>query len=123
MRGNQDSYVRSQANLLASDVLDSMRANPLAFRMGEYAVEWNETGTEGTRAGDDLAQWQAMIDRSLPGDEDTAAGEIVLTPAGNRFIATVTIRWRERAPGTGEDEDDADREDRENRMFSVRSEI
>jgi type IV pilus assembly protein PilV len=119
LRGNQDSYVRSQASVLAGDILDRMRANPTAFRAGEYDAEFNATGTEGTRAGDDLEQWQTMIDRTLPGGDETAAGGVVLTTGGGRFIATVTIRWRERSTGTGA----ADDVDVENRTFSIRSEI
>lgn len=121
LRGNQDSYVRSQASVLAGDILDRMRANPVAFRSGEYTAEWNETGAEGTRAGDDLEQWQDMINRTLPGGDDTAAGqvEVTATPGVNRFVATVTIRWRERATGSGADGD----VDVVDRRFSIRSEI
>lgn len=97
LRANQESYARSQAGVLAADILDRMRANPLAFRAGAYDVTWNGTKNTSPRAADDLAVWQAAINSTLPGDATEAAGQIVR----NGRIVTITIRWVERAEGTG----------------------
>ena len=118
LRANKESYVRSQASVLAADILDRMRANPGAFRNGEYDVTWNGTSssstTSGARAAADLTTWQTAINNTLPGDADTVAGRIVR--ANN--VVTVTIRWSERSEGTGETNDVGG-----SREFQTRTEI
>lgn len=120
LRGNQEAYVRSQASVLAADILDRMRANPTAFRNGRYDVAYNGTGTASTRAGDDLADWQQTINRTLPGGVELAAGRIerVFDAATRRHIVTVSIRWAERPPGDGTAVDSGGA-----REFRTRSEI
>lgn len=119
LRGNQESYVRSQASVLAADILDRIRANPLAFRDGAYDVTWDGTGTTSTRAGDDLRAWQQAIDSLLPGGANgNTAGRIVRASAGGRHIVTVSIRWTERPAGNG-----TNVEQNGVREFSTRSEI
>lgn len=89
LKNNKEAHVRSQATILAGDILDRMRANARGFRAGEYVVDWDDTGTAGTLSGRDLSDWQAEIDRQLP----NAAGR-VQRDANN--IATIEIRWSER---------------------------
>jgi type IV pilus assembly protein PilV len=115
LRANQESYARSQAGVLAADILDRMRANSFAFRSGLYDGTWNFTGTAGTRAGDDLMAWQTAINQTLPGSAEQAAGQIVR----NGRIVTITIRWIERAEGTG----DANQDLGGSREFQTRTEI
>lgn len=98
LKSNQEAYIRSQASALSNFILDRMRANQSAFAAGEYDVDFNGVGVSGTTAGDDLAAWQAQIDRLMPGGnlpegDDDAAGRIERD--GN--IVTVEIRWSERA--------------------------
>lgn len=97
LRNNQESYVRSQAAVLAADVLDRMRSNQTGFIAGNYdmandATGFDQAGTAGTAAATDVAAWQALINRLLPGSDGDAAGRIVR----NGRIVTITIRWRER---------------------------
>jgi len=98
MKNNQESYVRSQATMLAADMLDRMRSNQVGFIAGNYdmatdASGFDQAGASGTAAADDIAAWQASINRLLPGSDGDAAGRIVR----NDRIVTITIRWRERA--------------------------
>ncbi len=93
LKSNQESYVRSQAAMLAADLLDRMRANQAGVRANHYEADFNETGTAGTIAATDLTAWQGTINRLLPGDDTEAAGSVDIT--GN--IVTITITWRERA--------------------------
>lgn len=93
LKSNQESYVRSQAAMLAADLLDRMRANQAGVRANHYAVAFNGTGTAGTVAANDLIAWQATINRLLPGDDTDAAGRVEI----NGNIVTITITWRERA--------------------------
>lgn len=118
LKNNQEAYVRSQASVLAGDILDRIRANANAFRDGEYTVDYNEEGATGSRAGDDITAWQAAIDATLPGGEENAAGKIERD--GN--IVTITIRWSERTTqqfSKGADDDD----DASLPTFETRSEI
>ncbi len=97
MKSNQESYVRSQATVLAADMLDRMRSNQVGFIAGNYDMAndptgFDQAGAAGTVAADDIAAWQAAINRLLPGSDGDAAGRIVR----NDRIVTITIRWRER---------------------------
>jgi type IV pilus assembly protein PilV len=89
LRGNQDSYARSQAAVLASDIIERMRANQLGFRAGHYDTT---TGLAGTIAETDIARWQATIDQVLPGGAAITNGTIVR----NGNIVTITVQWNER---------------------------
>lgn len=92
LKGNQESYVRSQAAMLAADLLDRMRANQTGFGTGQYDADFDDTGTAGTVAEEDLTAWQATIDRLLPGLDTDAAGRV----ERNGNVVTITIRWKER---------------------------
>lgn len=97
LRNNQESYVRSQAAMLAADILDRMRSNQTGFNAGNYdmasdASGFDQAGAASTVAATDIAAWQASINRLLPGSDADAAGRIVR----NGRIVTITIRWRER---------------------------
>lgn len=96
LKGNQEAYVRGQASVLAGFILERIRANQQGFIANEYDdIDFNITGVGGTTSGNDLARWQAEIDRLLPGGAAAAAGRLQRTPGTN--IITVTIQWRERA--------------------------
>jgi type IV pilus assembly protein PilV len=122
LQGNQESYVRSQASVLAGDMLDRIRANPVAFRNGDYTFDYNgQPADTTTRVGYDVSKWQTTIDTLLPGGAVAAAGKIELTPpAGTgRYIVTITIRWNERPPKDFRDAVN----DNGDRLFMTRSEI
>ena len=99
LKSNQEAYSRSQASVLAGNILDRMRTNQRGVEANEYATAMNGTGTANTVSGGDLAAWQAAIDTLLPGGGGMATGgQIDIT--GNRlagFVVTVTIQWTERA--------------------------
>ena len=119
LRGNQESYVRSQANVLAGDILDRIRGNPFAFRDGLYETNFDGAGNDTTTAGRDVRDWQASIDQILPGDDLITAGQIRRFQTGTRNVVEITIRWNERSQGDGTANDP------ENgvRTFQLRSEI
>jgi type IV pilus assembly protein PilV len=120
LKSNQEAYVRSQAAMLAADILDRMRSNQTGFNAGDYDMDddddgFDEAGRAGTVAADDIEAWQATINRLLPGSDAEAAGRIVR----DERIVTITIRWRERAEqGTASTYDPAGLP-----MFQTRSEI
>lgn len=95
LKSNQESYVRSQAAMLAADLLDRMRANQTGFNAGDYDANFNGTGRAGTVAEADLIAWQATINRLLPGDDTDAAGRVERD--ATTHVVTITIQWAERA--------------------------
>lgn len=96
---NQESYLRSQAVLIAYDIIDRIRANPVAKNAGSYnSVAASATYTAPTCTGAvscstsdiatyDLANWKSRIAATLP----AGTGEISTT--GNRRLVTIT--WKE----------------------------
>lgn len=120
LRGNQESYVRSQASVLAGDILDRIRANPFTFREGAYDFDFDQRGSNTTVAGRDVTAWQDTIDQILPGGAAISAGRIRrFAGAANRQVVEITIRWRERTTGDGSGVD----AEGGLRTFQLRSEI
>jgi len=96
MRNNQAAYLRSQAVVLADDILERMRAN--RGTLGAYAVALGDDppDTPTTMAQTDLQAWLLTLGAVLP-DGD---GSIAVDGATDRV--TVTTQWRERSAVTGE---------------------
>jgi len=85
IRANHGAYLRSQATILAGDILDSMRANAPAARAGGYNVALANTGASGTIAGDDVIAWKTALADLLP------SGDGSISNVGNTL--TVTVQW------------------------------
>jgi type IV pilus assembly protein PilV len=86
LRGNLSAASRTQANYLADDIIDRMRANYTAARRGDYNVARGATLTGATPAAQDVQAWVAEL-QLLP----SAKGAIAVNATTN--IATVTIDW------------------------------
>ncbi len=110
-QSNESAYARSQASLLAADILERMRANKvdlstLETRKVSFATKGNAyvltglpscaTPTTGTpavgteQAAQDLAQWCASVRNSLPG---VNAAQTRISRSGN--IYEIVITWQE----------------------------
>ena len=85
MRSTHGAYLRTQATILAGDILDSMRANATAARNGDYDVAFGANGTAGTVEGDDVIAWKANLGNLLPN------GDGRITTSGGDV--TVEISW------------------------------
>jgi type IV pilus assembly protein PilV len=87
LKNTNTSYYRSQATVLADDILDRMRANAAVARVGNY----NITGDPPTFTASsgmallDVTEWSATVADTLPGGLGT-----VSVASG---IATVEITW------------------------------
>jgi type IV pilus assembly protein PilV len=100
VRFNQESYLRSQAILIAYDIVDRIRANATGKTAGNYdnvtasatftapACLGAVSCTPANIATYDLAGWKARIAASLP------AGTGEIATSGNR--RTITITWAEK---------------------------
>ncbi|MBB6091846.1 type IV pilus assembly protein PilV [Povalibacter uvarum] len=93
LRNTNTAYYRSQATILADDILDRMRANINAARTGQYAIDPYAPGTEPTFAPSatgvalyDCTEWTMMLADALP----DGVGVIETAPGGE---VTIEIRW------------------------------
>jgi type IV pilus assembly protein PilV len=89
LRWNHGASLRSQATLLAYDIVDRMRANQVAARNGEYDVGFGATGTAGTVAGDDRIRWKTILGQTLPAGDGRV--ERPVNAATTTF--RITVRW------------------------------
>lgn len=113
VRMNNTSYLYSQATLLASDIVERVRANRDA--VGDYAYAYGDSVTASTDCGAenctaeqmadwDVAQWRADIASSLPQGE----GEVEVDVTNNEI--TVEIRF---------DDDTGDSSESSTTLFTV----
>jgi type IV pilus assembly protein PilV len=87
MNGTNEAYFRSQATVLADDILDRMRANPAAARGEQYDIDAGPvyTAAGGTMARFDSEEWVNAVATSLPGGVGT------VNVLGG--VATIRITW------------------------------
>lgn len=115
---NTGSYSRTQATLLAYDIMDRMRANSTGFTAGNYDVADNTAASAKISAYNsckasscacdtnacnasslatyDLGQWYDRMGKLLP-ESGTAAK--LATIVSNPPNKTITIQWQERDLG------------------------
>jgi type IV pilus assembly protein PilV len=95
LRNNYDAYVRSQAAMLAADLLDRMRANRDDALAGRYVAALGPFAGAGSTWQADIAAWKATLAAQLPngnGSVQTAA----VDAAGRVTLVDITIQWGER---------------------------
>jgi type IV pilus assembly protein PilV len=109
VRNNYDAFVRSQAAVLASDILDRMRANRTVALSdpSPYAIALGGAGGTGTQAERDIADWKATLSAQLVNGDGSIVVTQIAPPAGpgtppRRAIVTITVQWGER---NGRDDD------------------
>jgi type IV pilus assembly protein PilV len=106
LRLNHSAYLRTQAVVLSSQILDSMRANRTAASDGEYDRGFGDAPPAAdaamTPARRDLRAWLMNVENRLRPYQGAAA----ISRFQNRFV--ISIRWQERGtsrlPGTAEPE-------------------
>jgi type IV pilus assembly protein PilV len=100
LRNNQNSSVRSQAAMLAGDMLDRMRSNRYDRTTREgperFQIGIDDEEVPATTAGDEIRRWRRVLDGQLPDgrggidyDEDTN-------------LVTIIIEWGERSENPDE---------------------
>jgi type IV pilus assembly protein PilV len=83
LRNNNSAYHRTQANLLAYDILDAMRANREKALKNAYGAPGDDA-----RAIADLADWRLNLSEILPAGTGTV--DCSATP-----ICTVVVQWND----------------------------
>lgn len=87
MRSSHGAYLRTQATILAADILDSMRANPTVARSGGYNANLQATYTQPSDpvAQVDVNAWKANLAALLPNGD----GRIVTSGSD----VSVVVQW------------------------------
>jgi type IV pilus assembly protein PilV len=94
LRNNHSAFLRSQATLAITDIMDRIRANSDAANAGDYDIAYDDSASETNCtsgcspeavADTDLFEWRSYVER-LPDGE----GEIDVNANG---VAEVKVRW------------------------------
>jgi type IV pilus assembly protein PilV len=96
LRNNYNAYSRSQAAVLAGDILDRMRANLDAARAGKYVVPVGPYSGSGTPAAADLVAWKMTLAAQLPRGDGSVQTITTDPTTGLVHVVEVAIRWQER---------------------------
>jgi type IV pilus assembly protein PilV len=97
VRSNLDSFVRSQAAVLAGDMLDRIRANRADAMNNQYNVAFGATPGTGTIPQSDMAQWKSILQSQLPNGDGAIVTNRTNVNGIDRYIVTISIRWGERS--------------------------
>ncbi|AQQ68696.1 type IV pilus modification protein PilV [Microbulbifer agarilyticus] len=98
---NHSAYLRSQANILAYDILDRARINRANVASYSLGVD-DAKPTGGTLAQQDMNEWLTNVETMLPG----ADGGIECVSATS--FCTVTIQWGEQNSSGDANEDESE---------------
>ncbi len=85
LRNTNSAYFRTQANMMAASMLDSMRANVTAARAGSYNLYMHETPTGNNVANKSLISWVNRIGKALPSGDGAISCDA--------SSCAVAIRW------------------------------
>ncbi len=87
VQSSNSAYLRTQANVMAMDILDRMRVNADVARAGGYEVAIGTATIAGASiAADDISAWKTALSASLPGGD----GSVDACPSSK---CTVTVQW------------------------------
>lgn len=105
LQDNHSAYLRSQATIMAGNIIDRMRANRTIARSGNYDIAIGTSastpasGCTGS-AGDnctpaematlDLSEWKTDLADTLPSGDGSISRT---TLAGDQILVTVTVQW------------------------------
>lgn len=93
MKNNMSSQSRTQATVLANDIIDRMRANRSVAESSPYPYNITLAATPDASAGvpgADLAEWRSAVAAAVP----SGLGAVSVDAASRNV--TVTIQWNDR---------------------------
>jgi type IV pilus assembly protein PilV len=93
LKNSASAYQRSQATLLANDIIDRMRANRVQSAPGSYNIAVGSASGGSALAAQDLADWKTLLANALPGGD----GSVTVDTNGN---VTVTVVWVDKRDGS-----------------------
>ena len=88
LRSNNTAYYRSQATILAYDIVDRMRTNrAAAVNTASYNIGFETAASsDATVIGTDINEWKTNIAQAIPAGQ----GSITVLAGG---VALISIRW------------------------------
>lgn len=87
LKNNNSAYLRTQANVLASDIMDRMRVNRTAATDSDYDVAIGTATVSGSSiAATDINEWKLSLSNQLPAGDGSVACDA-------DAVCTVTIQW------------------------------
>lgn len=89
LKNSTSAYQRSQATILAYDIIDRLRANKTQAIGGGYNIAIGAAGAGAGVAGQDLVDWKALVGNALPGGD----AAINVDGTGNVLIQ---IQWTDK---------------------------
>ncbi len=97
---SHSAYLRSQANILAYDIIDRIRINRI--NVASYSIAYDaDAPSGGGLSAVDLREWRETIKKIMP----DGLGQVECNAGG---ICTVSIRWSEQNQSGQNDEDAAE---------------
>ncbi len=95
-RLNNSAYLRTQASILAYDIVDRMRANRAAVVANSYDLALTDAtpGAASSVANIDLIQWRAQLGYYLPAGNGAVETDAGATPDAP-LRATITVEWND----------------------------
>lgn len=101
LKNNNSSYARTQASVLANDIIDRMRANRTTAELPARPYEFNNLANNVTPSGNavvmsDLTEWRDALAASMP----SGKGSVTMDAATKKV--TVVVQWDDsRGSGDG----------------------
>ena len=86
LQNNRGAHLRSQAQVLAYDVADRMRANRTVALSGGYVIAFGASAAGATVEARDLQDWKQSLAITLPGGD----GQIDIADLN---LVRITVRW------------------------------
>ena len=100
LRSNHSAYLRSQAVILAHDMVDRMRSNSVAVDANCYGIPNTLScpGIDGQILADtDRTDWLGLLAQELP--SGTGSVNCSDSPCTNSSFHTITVRWDDSRTG------------------------
>jgi type IV pilus assembly protein PilV len=85
LRNNRGAHFRSQAQVMAYDITDRMRANRVAALLNAYVLTMGATPAATGLAQTDLTDWKETLRVTLPGGNGSIARD------GDMFV--IRVQW------------------------------
>jgi type IV pilus assembly protein PilV len=92
-----NATLRTQASVLAYDILDRMRANAANANNYNITIDAAAPTSPATVAQQDLAGWLSSLASNLPQGD----GAVVVGTVAGAVTVTVTVQWTEREGNSG----------------------
>lgn len=95
LKNNNNAYMRTQANILAYEAIDLMRANRDSALNGDYNIAVGATAGGSQLADGDLNGWKSRLANTLTSGDGSIA-------CGANNVCVVTVQWGEVTPGVAQ---------------------